>query len=52
MKYIFLILGLVSVNAYSEIYKCEGKNGSVSFSDSPCPKEVAQEVIETQKQIG
>jgi len=49
MKYIFLILSLVSDNAYSEIYKCEGKNGSISFSDSPCPQELAQEVIETKK---
>jgi hypothetical protein len=48
---IVLILGLLlgSATAQAAVYKCVGKNGSLSYSQSPCPAETSQELLDLER---
>lgn len=54
MRYWFaLVLATVAVApAQAEVYKCSNADGSVSFTDRPCPKDAQSETVRLQDPVG
>jgi len=45
MKYIFLLLFIIPISAFSEIYKWTDESGNVHFGDSPKDKDKAEKIV-------
>lgn len=43
---LFLLCLIISSGAQADIYKCQGSDGKLTFSDRPCPDKAAQQIIE------
>ena len=46
-----LTIGVAPVLAPAQVFKCRGPDGSLSFSDRPCPKDASGEYVEVRPNV-